>query len=65
MSSPSCCESSTSLSERSTTASPAQTPIHGDSSSTQHSTPVSVNSSSSTTYTDSASSTVGAILRVI
>ena len=39
MVSSSSCESSTSLSEQSTTASPAQTPIHGDSSSTQQSTP--------------------------
>ena len=59
VSSPSC-ESITSLSEQSTTASPAQTPIHGDSSSTRQSTPVFVNSSNSTAYPDSASSTVGA-----
>lgn len=59
VSSPSCGESSASLSERSTTSSPVQTPIHRDSSSTQHSTPVSINSSSSSAYPDSASS-VGA-----
>ena len=57
VSSPACGESST---DQSTTSSRSQTPIQGDSSSALHSTPASVNSSSSTTFPDSASSIAGA-----